>query len=368
MSTTTTPPAQLDAAPPAQLDPPPAAGPARPARTSAAMFLVGAALTLVIASPVLLSSQDLYSWGQTGLGLNRAWAILAPLSLDAAAVSCIAMTIISAQRKEHAGVFGLLVFVFAGVSAYVQYHAGRQPAALAVAPDGWAAFPAFSLLGPVLLHAVLGRVRRWRRQDDEEILTGAAGFGARWLVSPWTTLAAWAASRREGISRAQDAIAYVRERKALRALAPVDQCHLAIDALAGNRDPHAVRTWLGSRGVVVKGDALAAAITTRPHAAPVVAPGASLERFGTDYHRRRLDAAESKRDAIRYALQVNPDATAGNVVRWLADTGGVSVARSEVAAVKRQTETDTPAPLALVSAGPAIPPGPFHTNGNGAHQ
>lgn len=316
-------------------------------RIRTAMIGVSVALALVIMAPVLLSSQDLYTWGRTGLGLSPGWAWLVPVALDCAAMVCIGMTIVAAWRRERPGVFELLVWVFAGSSAYAQYRNGMTPAVLAAAPDAHLAFPAFALLGPVLLHVVLSRLRRWARADSGEQLTGAAGFGARWLpgVAFGETLRAWAASRREGIDTAAASIAYVREVRALRGLAAPDAVRYAWAAL-GHREPYATLAWLQSRGrQVTPGDLDQAAASAPPRvpsppAAPTspAAPG-TADLSGPAYHRGQLAELPSKRAQIRYAYTVlGHQSTPGDVTRWL-DDHGVTVQRSEAYTVGRTLDT-----------------------------
>jgi len=217
-------------------------------------------LAIVILAPVVLSGQDLYHWANTERGLNLApaFAALAPIALDLAAVVCIGMVIVAAiVRRERPGLFGLLIWVFAGVSAYAQNAHGLAERTAGRAQDAYWFFPAIALLGPLLLEAALHRIRKWARQDAGEQQHGAAGFGNRWLpgVAFRETLAAWAASRREGISRWEDAVAFVRERNALSGLPRVDAVRYAVDALRTN-DPYDVRVWLQSRGVSAEQEAL----------------------------------------------------------------------------------------------------------------
>jgi DNA-binding CsgD family transcriptional regulator len=157
------------------------------------------------------------------------------------------------------GIFGILVWVFAVVSAYAQYTHGLAERDAGRAQDAWWAMPAFALLGPLLLEVTLHRLRRWLRQDAEEILTGAAGFGVRWLVAPFSTLSAWASSRREGIASAPAALRFVAERKTVKALGPVEAMLYAFGATA-TRDPHTARVWLAARGVRVRQAAIDAAL------------------------------------------------------------------------------------------------------------
>ena len=322
---------------------------------------MSAALTTVLIAPVLLSSQDLYRWGAspTGLGLPNAWPLLVPVALDLAAVTCIGMTIVAAWRRERPGVFEALVWVFALTSAYAQYKHGIAARGAGGARDAWWAMPAFAVLGPVLLHVTLSTLRKWARQDAGEQHHGAAGFGTRWIpgVAFRETLAAWAASRREGISQAADAVAYVRERKALSTLSPVDQMHYAFGAL-GSYESHAARVWLAARGVVVDQDTIEAATAGRPvsplpvSVSPAAPSGLPLAASGSVYgssgqpyeqasgpsdHQTTLSGLSSKRECIRYAYSVLGRHDPTSARTWLAEHG-IEVSRSECHAVVRQSD------------------------------
>lgn len=245
----------------------------RPNHTTGSRLILGAvsvALGAVLLAPVALSSQDLYDWATAarGLGLRPPWPLLVPVALDLAASACIGMTIVAAWRRDRPGVFGLLVWVFALVSAFAQFRHGWAERDAGRAQDAFWAMPGFALLGPLLLEVTLHRIRRWAREDTGEQHTGAAGFGKRWLpgVAFWETLAAWAASRREGIDRAQDAIDFVRQRKALVGVEGREAAHYAFAALQST-DPHEVRTWLADRGVSVDQDAIDRAVVDRERAA-----------------------------------------------------------------------------------------------------
>lgn len=339
------------------MSPTPPNPPATPKATRRLLAGVSIALGLVILAPVMLSSQDLYAWGRTGLGLVSAWAWLVPVSLDCAAVVCIAMTVVSAWKRERPGVFELLVWVFAGTSAYAQYTHGLT--VKATAPAAFWAFPALAILGPVLLHVTLSRLRKWARQDAGELQHGAAGFGASWIpgVAFRETAKAWAASRREGIAGAADARAYVREVAALKGSAKRDAVLYAWQAL-GHSEPYAARTWLQARHVLVgqvdldqAAAHLAATAPARTLALPArqrsaaptspapaglemasatdaasyVADGQSIaaahagDLTGRPYHLAQLAACPNKRAQVRYACSVLGTDKPEPVRTWLAE-------------------------------------------------
>lgn len=245
---------------------------------------VSACLGVVVLAPIALSNQDLYRWARSprGLDLSPLFAVAVPVALDIAAVACIGMVIIGAVwRRERPGIFGLLVWVFAGVSVVGQYRHGIAQRETGGAQDAWWLFPLLAVLGPALVEATLHRIRRWARQDAGEQHRGAAGFGSRWLpgVAFRETLAAWAASRREGIGDWRQAVAYVRERTAVKRLPPADSLRYALAALA-TADPHAARVWLQARGVLVD-QAVVDDVTGQPAAQTIQTAAPARPRIQT---------------------------------------------------------------------------------------
>jgi hypothetical protein len=319
---------------------------------TARRILIGVAIALgvVVLAPIVLSAQDLFSWARAprGLDLPPWFAGLVPLALDVAAAACIGMTVLAAAwKRERPGIFGLLVWVFALVSAYAQYTHGIAERDAGRAQDAWWAMPAFAVLGPLLLEVTLNRVRRWARQDAGEQHTGAAGFGSRWLpgVAFRETLAAWAVSRREGIGTWQAAVQFVRDKALLAGLPAVEAAHYAYGAL-GVVDPHTARVWLAARGVIVEQAALDTAAAGRPvmpvpvsappntPAAAAPAPNTAEQWTELDTHAAQLAGLTTKRDRIRYAFAVIGTYDKAAAAKWLADRG-LTVSRSEVSAVVR---------------------------------
>jgi len=142
------------------------------------LLTVGVLLTIVILTPIALSSQDLIDWAAapTGLDLPRPWPLMVFIALDAAAGVCVLLTVYCAWRGEPAGIFGLLVWCFAAGSAFANWRHGTTPAA---APDAIWFFPLMSVAGPALLEAVLGRFRRWFQRDTGRRGRAMPAFGWR---------------------------------------------------------------------------------------------------------------------------------------------------------------------------------------------
>jgi hypothetical protein len=144
----------------------------------ALLAMVGVLLSVVILTPIALSSQDLIDWAAapTGLDLPRPWPVLVFVALDAAAGVCVLLTVYCAWRGEPAGIFGALVWCFAGGSAFANWRHATVPGA---APDAVWFFPLMSVAGPALLEAVLGRFRRWFQRDTGRRSRAMPTFGWR---------------------------------------------------------------------------------------------------------------------------------------------------------------------------------------------
>lgn len=217
-------------------------------KIAAAMVIISLALTLVIAAPTLLSSQDLYAWAHDphGLDLEQGWAVCVPVALDLAAIVCIGMTLIAAWRRERATVFALLIGVFAGTSAFAQYRHGTAQHDAGGAQDSWWAMPAFALLGPVLLEFTLHQIRKWARKDAGESVPAL-----RWIVSPFRSFGSWKWSIRENLKPAE-AWTFARDKRLLGTMKkrPTDAVLFAVQAVQ-SFDPYVIMQWLAARGTIV---------------------------------------------------------------------------------------------------------------------
>lgn len=329
---------------------------AAPGRGRKALAIgIGAALVAVIIAPIALSSQDLVKWGADpyGLGLTTFWAWIVFIALDMAAGTCVGMVTYSAWRGESGGVFHLLTWLFAGASAVANYRHGiRTPAA-----DDEFFIPVMSLLGPLLLEVTLHRIKRWARVAERTVMTAKPKFGARWLpgVALVETLSAWATAKRENIGRPEDAIAHVRERRALKGMQDVDALRYAWSALS-SYDEYAARRWLQARGRTVSQAAVDEASAGRPRSPMVervdrpALPPSPPDDLGRetlpadDPHaedRALLAALPSNRDRIRHGFSVagSFDDVPG-VVAWL-EARGVNVNRGDAYSVRKAEQEKT---------------------------
>ncbi|MFM9469668.1 DUF2637 domain-containing protein [Streptomyces scabiei] len=219
-------------------------------------IVIGILLAIVIIAPLALSSQDLVSWAQSpdGLNLNGVWPYVTFIALDCAAALCIALTIQAFQKGESAGLAHILVWVFAGLSAFANY---RQAVRTTANDDDWF-LPAMSILGAVLLEVVVRKIRRTARSEYGVYERPLPKFRAlRWIVAFKETKSAWKLSIVDGITSPDEAVKVARERKSvvivdesLNELSKADKVKSAFSALDSYDVPNAI-DWLSARGVKV---------------------------------------------------------------------------------------------------------------------
>lgn len=209
-----------DATPPTE-QPQPNGGPTaeagRKPALKALLFVVALLLAVVITSPIALSSGELVRWASSpnGLGLTDWWPWLVFIALDCAAFACVLLAVYCAAVGKSAGVFGLLVWVFAGFSAFANYRHGVEPGA---PRDAWWFFPVMSILGPGLLEAVTHFIRHQVQTSAGARAGALPKFGlGRWLPligAPRDTFGARRTAQILGIATVDEAV------KAYHALCP----------------------------------------------------------------------------------------------------------------------------------------------------
>lgn len=244
----------------------PDVGGTRPNSTSLDRITVAvaaAALAVVVLAPVALSFHSLAGWARESLALDGPWPYVVPLSLDAAAMACVAMTFHAVLRADSAGSTRFLVWVFAGASALANVRHGAT-----VSLDATVFFGAMPLVAALLLDVALRRVRRGALASLGGVEQPLPRFrAARWLVAPRETARAWAYSVREGVTSPAEALALSRRRSEvevpgvveapselaadaaeLATMTKTDALRAAFDALGEVDAPRAI-TWLARRGV-----------------------------------------------------------------------------------------------------------------------
>ncbi len=312
--------------------------------------LVGV-LSALILGFLALSSVDLFNWARSpkGLGLPPELAWIFPFAFDFGALVCIILTLIATVQGMRPGVAAKLVWVLAGVSAYSQMRHGFAERDAGRAQELWWAMPAVALLGPLLLEIVIRYFRRFRRVTGGEQMAASAGFGIRWLpgIAFRETLAAWRASRQEGISDAAGAVEYVRQRDALRQLTqPGDALRYALAELV-TQDVHAARKWLARHRVTVtQADVDAADAQVRALTQAGDAPDAPPVTQKVTRAKVRHDAVQAA--SVTHLTQTGDAPDAGAVTQEPAEND-TSVTRD----VTHSDDAVTQA-LALVDAGASV--------------
>ena len=295
-------------------------------------WLMWLSLLVVALPPVGSSARNLYALGHEQLALPGRWALLVPLSVDAAALLCVVLTLRALYAAQSAGLARLLVAVFAGFSAWLGYQEA--------ATIGTAAAVVFYPAMPVAAALLLDMVLRHRRRDVLE------GLGAlepplprfralRWVIAPRETWRAWSVGVRHGLTDPSACLAFVREVAALRVLSGPDAVRLAWHA-TGTHDPHTARAWLAARGCVVDQAALDQASTGLPPAPRASAPATPPAGLPVVTLPAAPDLGSmTKRDAVRAAFHALGVREASRAVEWLSDRG-VSVSRREAQRVARE--------------------------------
>jgi hypothetical protein len=174
--------------------------------------LIALSLTAVVIAPPTLSAQDILNWAEldspdSGLGLKGGWPWVVFLAMDFSAAVCVLVSLFCAFQNESSGIFGVGVWVFAGVTAYANYSFNNVPGAPG---DGIWFFPAMSVIGPVLLHGLMHKIRGWVLESAG----GRRGNRPKFTVSDWspltgtpqTTFGAWRVGGMLGISVPDDAL------------------------------------------------------------------------------------------------------------------------------------------------------------------
>lgn len=234
---------------------------------------IGVTLAVVILSPVVLSFGSLVEWANTTLGLSGLFAYIVPVSLDAAALLCMALTFNAVTHAESATFPRALVWTFAGASALANFRHG-----VTVSPDAALFFPAMPIAAALLLEVTLRRIRRRVLVELGVTESPLARFRAvRWMRFPRETFDAWSSAVEHGLSSPAEALAVASGRdpvdpEALAAAVesrrmaalPSDAARVRAAAdVTGTDDPSTVVGWLASVGHVVSEEAARSALRRR---------------------------------------------------------------------------------------------------------
>lgn len=222
--------------------------------STALLSAIAVTLSIVVISPIALSSQDLVKWAgsSVGLGLTGFWPYIVFIALDAAAALCIALTMHAAYRGESGGAAHFLVWVFAGMSAFANY----SHSVGSMARDSVWFFPAMSILGAILLEVVIRRIRRLVKTNAGVYENQLPHFRTlRWIIARKETWEAFKSAVINGHTTPQQAIESVRIENqivntSLADMTKADAIRHAFTVLNTYDSPE-VSAWLTSKGVNV---------------------------------------------------------------------------------------------------------------------
>ncbi|WP_457031654.1 DUF2637 domain-containing protein [Kitasatospora sp. P5_F3] len=163
-----------------------------------------------------LSFHGLVGFGTENLGLSGGWEYLVPFGLDGAAMFCSVLAVREASHGDAALGSRLLVWFFAGASAWFNWvHAPRGLGHVG-APQF---FAGMSLSAAILFDRALKQTRRAALREQGLVPRPLPQIRiVRWLRAPLETYAAWSLMLLEGVRSLDEAVEEVRDDKRQAAL------------------------------------------------------------------------------------------------------------------------------------------------------
>lgn len=113
-------------------------------------------LAVVLGAVAAMSWSGLYGFATVTMGWTPAHAILVPIALDVAAMSCAFLALDSVSKGELATGYRTMAAVFVGLSAFINWR--HSLASHNISEQVF--FPAMSILSYGLIHLTLGKYRR----------------------------------------------------------------------------------------------------------------------------------------------------------------------------------------------------------------
>lgn len=162
-----------------------------------------------------LSFRGLMGFGRENLGLTDGWEYLVPLGLDGAAMFCSVLAVREASHGDAALGSRILVWTFAGASAWFNWvHAPRG-----IGHEGAPQFFAgMSLAAAVLFDRALKQTRRAALREQGLVPRPLPQIRiVRWLRAPRETYAAWSLMLLEGVRTLDEAVEEVRDDRRAKA-------------------------------------------------------------------------------------------------------------------------------------------------------
>ncbi|WP_327069731.1 DUF2637 domain-containing protein [Kitasatospora sp. NBC_01250] len=174
----------------------------------------GASYTLLFccaAVAAALSFHGLVGFGTQNLGLSGGWEFLVPFGLDGAAMFCSVLAVREASHGDAALGSRLLVWLFAGASAWFNWVHAPRGFGHAGAPQF---FAGMSLSAAVLFDRALKQTRRAALREQGLVPRPLPQIRiVRWLRAPLETYAAWSLMLLEGVRSLDEAVEEVRDTK-----------------------------------------------------------------------------------------------------------------------------------------------------------
>ncbi|MEU9043820.1 MULTISPECIES: DUF2637 domain-containing protein [unclassified Kitasatospora] len=233
-----------------------------------------------------LSFHGLVGFGVQNLNLSGGWEYLVPFGLDGAAMFCSVLAVREASHGDAAFGSRLLVWIFAGASAWFNWvHAPRG--------FGHAGSPQFfsgmSLSAAVLFDRALKQTRRAALREQGLVPRPLPQIRiVRWLRAPRETYAAWSLMLLEGVRSLDEAVEEVRDDKRERALDKERR------RLAGRRERAEIRAINRSHSTWRRGGGAARQLESGSE--PAIADGPGADRPAAT-GRRRAGRPEVERPA-----------------------------------------------------------------------
>ncbi|MFC5906327.1 DUF2637 domain-containing protein [Streptacidiphilus monticola] len=163
-----------------------------------------------------LSFHGLVGFGRQNLGLSGGWEYLVPFGLDGAAMFCSVLAVREASHGDAATGSRLLVWLFAGASAWFNWVHAPRGGAHNGAPQF---FAGMSLSAAILFDRALKQTRKAALREQGLVPRPLPQIRmVRWLRAPIETYRAWSLMLLENVRSLDDAVEEVREEKRQREL------------------------------------------------------------------------------------------------------------------------------------------------------
>ncbi|MFF4919843.1 DUF2637 domain-containing protein [Kitasatospora sp. NPDC001261] len=158
-----------------------------------------------------LSFHGLVGFGVQNLGLSGGWEYLVPFGLDGAAMFCSVLAVREASHGDAALGSRLLVWLFAGASAWFNWVHAPRGLTHAGAPQF---FSGMSLSAAILFDRALKQTRRAALREQGLVPRPLPQIRiVRWLRAPRETYAAWSLMLLENVRSLDEAVEEVRDDK-----------------------------------------------------------------------------------------------------------------------------------------------------------